>query len=134
MRKANWQQRSLEMTRQMQALQRGAHGIKKLAEAAAKRTNIAEEILSVGRQQSMISLFSMPGTDKFLQERFIRLSQVKALSCFEEELKNLNTAEEQSGESTESVNSQIREGVSIKMDVEDGITHIAGSISSSLNN
>lgn len=67
-------------------MHKGAEGIEKLAEASLKRTKIAEEMLQIDKQQSMIALFSMPGTESSVQRRFIELSQMKALENLEGEL------------------------------------------------
>jgi len=78
--------RALEISKQVSALHRGAEGIEKLAEASYKRTKVAEDMLQVEKQQSMIALFSMPGTDPAVQQRFLQLSQLKALAALEKEV------------------------------------------------
>lgn len=78
--------RSLEATKQYHALGKGADGITKLAEASNKRNKVAEEMLSVEKQQSLIALFSMPGTNPELRSRFIELSQLKAIASLEKEV------------------------------------------------
>lgn len=85
-RRPKGSKRALESTKQYHALIKGASGIESLAQASQKRNKVAEEMLSVEKQQSLVALFSMPGTDSVLRERFIQLSQQKAIALLESEL------------------------------------------------
>lgn len=78
--------RASEVTKQVAALNKGADSIEKLVEASLKRTKIAENMLEIERQQSLVALFSMPGTEAAMQKRFIALSQAKALATLEQDI------------------------------------------------
>ena len=54
-----------------------------MAEASRKKTKIAEEALSIDKQKSLISLFSMADTDPEVRKRFLHLSQLQALAELE---------------------------------------------------
>lgn len=75
--------RSIDLANHVAALHKGADAIDKMAEASRKRTKIAEEALSIDRQKSLISLFSMADTDPNIRRRFLRLSQLQALAELE---------------------------------------------------
>lgn len=90
--------RALELSKQSMALHKGATAIDKLAEASCKRTKLAEEMLQVDKQRSLIQLFSMPDTNPLMKEKFMRLSQEKALDDLERQMRkkekgdaNINT-------------------------------------------
>lgn len=51
------------MSKQIAALHRGADGIEKLVEASLKRTKLAEEMLLIDQQRSIVALFFIPGTE-----------------------------------------------------------------------
>ena len=72
--------RSIDNAKQMLALHKGAEAIEKMAEASRKRTKIAQEMLELDKQKSMVALFSMPGTDEGIRKEFMRLAQMRALS------------------------------------------------------
>lgn len=72
--------RALENAKQMLALHKGAEAIEKMAEASRKRTKIAEQMLALDKQKSMVTLFSMPGTDEGMRMEFMRVTQMRALS------------------------------------------------------
>lgn len=68
------------MASHVSALHRGAEAKDKMPEASRKRTKLAEEGLSIDKQKSLISLFSMADTDLQLRRRFLRVSQFQALA------------------------------------------------------
>lgn len=78
--------RALEISKQVAALHKGADGIEKLARAAHKRTKVAEEVVKIQKQQSMIALFSMPGTDLEKLQELIEISQAKVLASLRGDL------------------------------------------------
>lgn len=84
---------SLEMSRQVSALKKGAEAVKSIDEASRKRCNIAKEMLSIDKYRSMIALFSRPGTDESMKARFVYLTQMRALANLEKyvaQSKNMN--------------------------------------------
>lgn len=82
--------RALELSKQVAAVNQRAEGAVKLTEATFKRTKRAAEMLLIDKQQSMIALFSMPGTNAALETRFVQLSQKKALASLEGEVADHN--------------------------------------------
>ena len=79
--------RALQDKQHYVVLKSGADGIARLAEASQKRNKVAEEMLAVEKQQSLVALFSMPGTNSSLRQRFIQLSQLKENALLESELR-----------------------------------------------
>lgn len=57
----------------------GADGIDQLAEAARKRTKLAETLVAIEKQQARMSLFAMEGTAPTLCQRFTHISQAREL-------------------------------------------------------
>lgn len=60
-------------------MHKGADAIQCLAEASAKRTKLAADLLMVEEERARIELFSMPETNPDLKKQFIELSQLRAL-------------------------------------------------------
>lgn len=67
--------RSLEIGRQVEALQKGANGIEGLVDQSKKRNKISEKQLELEEKKTRMSLFSMQGTDPVLLQRFLKLEQ-----------------------------------------------------------
>lgn len=57
---------ALEICKEVGALRQGAQTIKKIAETARNKCKIAEELLELDKQRSMIGLFIVPGIDEGL--------------------------------------------------------------------
>lgn len=83
--------RALEHSRQAAALHKGADAIERLAEASAKRTKLAADLLKVEEERSMIELFSMPDTNPDLKRQFMQLSQLKAIAKLQRETQSNQT-------------------------------------------
>lgn len=88
--------RALEQSKQYSALHKGADAIEAIAETSRKKVKIAEEMMSIDKQKSMIALFSMPGTNPQMKTKFMELSQLKALKELEKECNQGTTNQEQS--------------------------------------
>lgn len=72
--------RAIEHAKQVIELHKGAGAIEKMADASRKRAKVAEEMIDLDKQRSMIALFSMPGTDEDVRKEFMELAQMKAFS------------------------------------------------------
>lgn len=51
-----------------------------MADASCKRTKISAEMLNMYKQRSMVSLFSMSGTDPAMRRRLMNLLQMRAIN------------------------------------------------------
>lgn len=60
-------------------ISKGAEAIEKMAESSRKRAKVAEELLKIDKQKSLMALFSMEGTDPSMKKQFLELAQQNAL-------------------------------------------------------
>lgn len=84
--------RALDNSTHAAALHKGANAIERLAQASAKRTKLAEDMLKVEEERSMIDLFSMPDTNPELKKKFMELSQLKALAKLQSQISTQQTS------------------------------------------
>lgn len=76
--------RVLENWRQVTALQKGVQAIEKISGTMQRSSKISEELLNVDPEMSMISLFSMSGTNPSMKARFMKLAQRRAIDSLEQ--------------------------------------------------
>lgn len=77
--------RAIELEGHVESLQKVSNSIEKMAEGSRKRLKVAEELLSIDKQKSMMSLFFMQDADPELRRLFMRLSQLCAICELENE-------------------------------------------------
>lgn len=86
--------RSLEQSKQVAVLNRGAMAVEKLAESSRKKARVTEGMLEVEGQKRLVDIFSMPGTDPETMARFRELAQNKELKRLEREMTAENDIQE----------------------------------------
>ena len=71
--------KAIEKEKTNLALKGGADQIGLLVQQSAKRSKLFEDFVKVTKQQHLVSLFSVDGTSPAMREKFLRVTQEKAL-------------------------------------------------------